>query len=124
MEVETHFAELKTLLKMRRIKCQTAEGVQKEMAVYCLVYNLVHVIMLEAARRQKVPPDRISFLDTVRWLLSAAPGEELPKLIVNRKREGRHEPRVMKDLQDTYMKMTVPRSKMKSNPARWGGRPK
>jgi len=121
---ETHFAELKTVLKMRRVKCQTAEGVQKEMAVYCLVYNLVHMIMLEAARRQKVPADRISFLDTVRWLLSAAPGEQLPNLIVNPRREGRHEPRVMKDLQDTHMKMTVPRRQMKRNPARWGGRPK
>jgi len=122
--VETHFAELKTLLKMRRIKCQTAAGVQKEMAVYCLVYNLVRMIMLEAARRQRVSPDRISFIDAVRWLLWAAPAEELPDLIVNRKREGRHEPRVIKDLQDTYMKMTIPRWKMKNYPARWGGRPK
>jgi len=121
--VETHFAELKTLLKMRRIKCKTADGVQKEMAVYCLVYNLVRMIMLEAARRQKVPPDRISFIDAVRWLLWAAPGEQLPNLIVNPRREGRHEPRVIKDLQDTYRKMTVPRWKMRNHPARWGGRP-
>jgi hypothetical protein len=122
--VETHFAELKTTLKMRRIKCQTAEGVQKEMAVYCLVYNLVHMVMLEAARRQKVAPDRISFLDTVRWLLSATPGAAVPKLLVNPKRPGRHEPRVIKDLQDTYRKMTVPRSQMKKHLARWAGRPK
>ncbi len=122
--VETHFAELKTTLKMRRIKCQTVAGVQKEMAVYCLVYNLVHAIMMEAAQRQKVPPDRISFIDAVRWLLSAVPGEELPDLVVNPQRKNRHEPRVIKDLQDTYRKMTVPRSKMKRNPARWGGRRK
>ena len=122
--VETHFAELKTLLKMRRIKCQTAAGVQKEMAVYCLVYNLVHMIMLEAARRQKVTPDRISFIDAVRWLLWSAPGGQLPDLIINPKREGRHEPRVIKDFPHTYMKMTTPRSKMKKHPARWGGRPK
>lgn len=122
--VETHFAELKTTLKMRRIKCQTAAGVQKEMAVYCLVYNLVRMIMLEAARRQQVTPDRISFLDAVRWLLWSTPGEDLPKLIVNPRREGRHEPRVIKDLQDTYSKMNVPRAIMKRNPARWGGRAK
>ena len=122
--VETHFAQLKTQLKMRRIKCQTADGVQKEMAIYCLVYNLLRMIMLEAARRQKVPPDRISFIDALRWLLCSAPGQELPDLIINPRREGRHQPRVIKDLQDTYMKMTVPRRKMKQNPARWGGRPK
>jgi Transposase DDE domain len=123
-QVETHFAQLKTLLKMRRIKCQTAQGIRKEMAVYCLVYNLVHLIMLEAAQRQQVTPDRISFLDVVRWLLCASPGEALPLFIINPRRENRHEPRVLKDLQDTYMKMTVPRSTMKRNPSRWGGRPK
>jgi len=54
--------------------------------------------------------------------LWAAPGEPLPDLIVNPRREGRDEPRVIKDLQDTYMKMTIPRWKMKNHPAHWGGR--
>jgi hypothetical protein len=82
--VETHFAELKTTLKMRRVKSQTAEGVRKELAVYALVYNLIHVVMLEAACRQGVAVDRISFVDTIRWLLWAAPGEEMPRLTVQR----------------------------------------
>ena len=107
--VETHFAELKTTLKMRRVKSKTAEGVRKELTVYALVYNLVHAVMLEAARRQQVDVERISFLDTVRWLLSAAPGEAMPDLLVNPQRPDRHEPRVIKDLQDTYRKMTKPR---------------
>jgi Transposase DDE domain len=111
--VETHFAELKTTLKMRRVKSKTAEGVKKELTVYALVYNLVHVVMLEAARRQRVAIERISFLDTVRWLLTAAPGEEMPDLIVNPDRPNRHEPRVIKDLQDTYRKMTKPRKKLR-----------
>jgi DDE family transposase len=111
--VETHFAELKTTLKMRRVKSQTAEGVRKELAVYALVYNLVHVVMLEAACRQGVSVDRISFVDTIRWLLSALPGEEMPKLIINPRRPDRHEPRVIKDLQDTYRKMTRPRQELR-----------
>lgn len=111
--VETHFAELKTTLKMRRVKSQTAEGVRKELAVYALVYNLVHVVMLEAAHRQRAEVDRISFVDTIRWLLSALPGEEMPKLIVNPERPDRHEPRVIKDLQDTYRKMTKPRHELR-----------
>lgn len=106
--VETHFAELKTTLRMRKVKSKTATGVQKELAVYCLVYNLVHCVMLEAARRQRVTPDRISFIDTVRWLLCAEPGEA-PDLVVNPRRPGRHEPRVVKDREDTYTKMTRPR---------------
>ena len=40
--VETHLAELKTTLRMRAVHCQTEAGVRKELAVYCLAYNLVH----------------------------------------------------------------------------------
>ena len=69
--------------------------------------------MMKAAARQDVTSERISFIDTLRWLLSAAPGEELPDLVVNPQREGRHEPRVIKDLQDTYRKMTTPRSELR-----------
>jgi hypothetical protein len=112
-QVETHFAELKTTLRMRKIKSQTPEGTRKELAIYCLVYNLIHAIMVEAARRQGATPDRISFIDTIRWLLSAAPGEELPDLLINPSRPGRHQPRVIKDLQDTYRKMSQPRQQMR-----------
>ena len=122
--VETHFAELKTTLQMRQVKCKTAEGVRKELAVYCLVYNLVHTLMLEAARRQKVEPQRISFLDTIRWLTSACPGEALPDLLVNPSRPDRHEPRVIKDLKDTYRKMIKPRCQLKRELHLWGGRAK
>ncbi len=38
--VETHFAQLKTTLKMRKVKSKTPDGVRKELAIYCLVYNL------------------------------------------------------------------------------------
>lgn len=107
--IETHLGELKTTLKMRRLKCQTPDGIRKEIAVYCLVYNLVHVVMLAAAARQGVSPDRISFIDTVRWLLAAEPGEALPDLVVNPRRPDRHEPRVVKDRQDTFHYMTKPR---------------
>ncbi len=48
--------------------CQR-EGVQKELAVYCLVYNLVHAVMLAAAARQHKDLRRISFHDTIRWLV-------------------------------------------------------
>ena len=120
--VETHFAELKTTLQMRRIKSKTAAGVQKEMVVFCLVYNLIHAIMLQAAQRQQVTPDRISFIDTLRWLLSAEPGEPLPDLVVNPHRKGRHQPRVVKDRHDGYQRMTVPRSTMNRHPERWPGR--
>ena len=110
-QVETHFAELKTTLKMRRLKCKTQDGIRKEMAIYCLIYNLVRAVMVKAAAQQGTTPDRISFIDTIRWLTLAELGEEIPKLVVNKKRD-RHEPRVIKDLQDTYRKMTRPRREL------------
>jgi hypothetical protein len=112
-QVETHFAELKTTLKMRKVKSKTSEGVLKELTVYALVYNLVHLAMLRAAPRQGVSPDRISFIDTVRWMISARPGEELPDLLINRYRPDRHEPRVVKDREDTYTKMSRPREELR-----------
>jgi hypothetical protein len=119
--VETHFAELKTTLKMQKVKTQTPLGVQKEVAVYCLVYNLIHVVMLAAARRQGVDPGRISFLDAVRWLLSAQPGEPLPDLVVNPLRSDRHEPRVIKNRQDNkYRPMNKPRAALRKALKRQG----
>jgi hypothetical protein len=111
--VETHFAELKTTLKMRKVKSKTSQGVLKELTVYALVYNLIHCVMTRAAAAQGVAPHRISFIDTVRWLLCAGLDETLPELIVNPHRPGRHEPRVVKDLQDTYTKMTRPRKQLR-----------
>jgi hypothetical protein len=110
---ETHFAELKTTLGMRKVKCQTPDGVRKELVVFCLVYNLIHHTMCTAAALLKVDPSRISFIDTVRFLLSAAPGEPMPKLVVNPLRPGRHEPRVIKDRQDSFNVMTKPRKELR-----------
>ena len=110
---ETHFAELKTTLKMRKVKSKTAQGVKKELMVYALVYNLLHAVMAAAALRQGVTPDRISFVDTVRALLSANLGEDLPDLVINPDRPGRHEPRVVKDFHDTYRKMVRPRAELR-----------
>jgi hypothetical protein len=64
-------------------------------------------------QRQNVLPHRISFIDTLRWLLSAAPGEELPDLVIVPHRPDRHEPRVVKDREDTYTKMTRPRAQLR-----------
>jgi hypothetical protein len=102
---------------MRRVKSQTPDGVRKELAVYCLVYNLVRAVMLRAAARQGTTPDRVSFIDALRWLLSAAaPGGDVTPLVINPRREGRDEPRVIKNLRDDYRKMTLPRAQMRRRP--------
>lgn len=112
-QVETHFGELKTTLRMRKVKSKKSQGVLKELVIYALVYNLVHLVMLRAARSQSVMPDRVSFIDAVRWLLCAAPGEPLGDLVINPRRKDRHEPRVVKDQQDTYTKMVHPREELR-----------
>jgi len=108
--VELNLRHLKTTMKMDVLKCKTVEGVLKELTVYAIVYNLVRLVMGEAARRQKVGVERISFVDALRWLAQAGPGEELPDLVVNAERPGRYEPRVRKRRPKQYPLMKKPRS--------------
>jgi hypothetical protein len=61
-----------------------------------VAYNLVRRVMVEAGQRQQVEPGRISFVDALRWLRYAEPGEALPPLTVNPERPGRVEPRARK----------------------------
>jgi hypothetical protein len=91
--IETCFGHLKTTMRMDVMHCKTVRGVLKEFTMFLLVYNLVRMTMLEAAKRQHVAPDRISFVDALRWLATARPGDELPDLVVNPLRPGRVEPR-------------------------------
>lgn len=108
--IETCFAHLKTTMKMDVLHCQTVRGVMKELTMFLLVYNLVRMTMLEAARRQGVPPDRISFVDALRWLASAQPGDALPELVVNPLRPGRYEPRARKRRPKQYDLLNKPRA--------------
>lgn len=113
--IETHWGELKTTLNMRRIKCKTEAGVRKELAVYALVHNLVHVAMMQAALLQQVKVQRISFVDALRWLCSATLEEHMPELVVNPDRPNRLEPRVIKNRESPYTKMTKPRKVLRRN---------
>lgn len=112
-QIEVDFRHLKQTMKMDVLKCKTVEGVMKELAVFTLVYNLVRMVMLRASRRQKVPVDRISFIDALRWLCAVRDGAVLPDLIVNPDRPGRFEPRVIKRRKDRYSYMTKPRQQLR-----------
>jgi putative transposase len=63
--IETSFNHLKTTMKMDVLRCQTVKGVTKELTMFLLVYNLVRMTILEAARRQEASPERISFVDAL-----------------------------------------------------------
>jgi Transposase DDE domain len=108
-QVETNLKHLKQTLGMDVLRCTTVEGVLKELTLFVLVYNLVRRVMCEAARRQDVVPDRISFIDAWRWLRHARPGDVLPDLIVNPDRPGRFQPRVRKRRPKNFPLMKRPR---------------
>jgi len=112
-QVETHLRHLKQTLRMDVLRCRTVEGVHKELTVYALVYNLVRLVMLEAARRQQVPLERVSFVDAVRWLAEAVSGTAPLRLRVNPHRPERIEPRVKKRRPKPYDLMTQPRDALR-----------
>jgi hypothetical protein len=113
--VELHLRHLKQTMKMDTLKCKTSDGVLKELIVYALVYNLVRLVMCEAARRQSVVVERVSFVDAYRWLSAASPRDDLPKLIVNPHRPGRIEPRVRKRRPKQFPVMKKPRSELRKD---------
>jgi hypothetical protein len=94
--IETNFAHLKTTMGLDVLKCKTVDGVLKELIVFALIYNLVRLVMAQAAQRQQVDIDRISFIDAARWLAAARDEESLPWLVTNPHRPYRYEPRVRK----------------------------
>lgn len=116
--VELNFRHLKTTLNMAVLHGQSPKMVQTELLAYVLVYNLVQLVIHEAARRQGVAPERISFVDAVRWLTSADVCDDLPTLVVNPCRPGRFEPRVRKRRHNGYSYMTRPRAELKAQIAR------
>ena len=117
-QVEVNFRHLKTTLKMAVLHGKSPKMVETEILAYVLVYNLVQLVIHEGARRQGIAPECISFVDTVRWVISAGPEEGLPRLVVNRARKGRFEPRVIKRRQGGYTLMTKPRAELKAMIAR------
>jgi Transposase DDE domain len=111
-QVELNFRHIKTTMKMDVLRCETVEGVLKELAVFCLAYNLVRSAMAESARLQGVSADRVSLVDAVRWLIGVEEADA-SVLVVNPSRPGRVEPRVVKRRPKQYMRMTKPRSELR-----------
>jgi hypothetical protein len=111
-QAETNLRHLKQTMGMDVLRCETVEGVQKELALFAVVYNLVRRVMEEAAKRQGVEPNRISFADAWRWLQQARPGEAVPELVVNPDRPGRVQPRVKKRRPKKYKLMKRPRQEL------------
>jgi hypothetical protein len=111
-QVEINFRHIKTSLKMDVLHCKTVAGVLKELAVFCLAYNLVRSVMVESAELQGVVPDRVSLVDAVRWLIGVEEADA-SVIVVNPERRGRVEPRVVKRRPKQYIRMTQPRETLR-----------
>lgn len=111
-QAEVNLRHLKQTLHLDVLRCKTVDGIGKELCMIALVYNLVRLVAFAAAHQQGVEPDRISFIDALRWLRHARPGEALRKLIVHRLRP-RVEPRVRKRRPKEYPLMKRPRAELR-----------
>ena len=100
-------------MKMDVLRCETVEGILKELAVFALAYNLVRSVTVKSAQLQDVEPDRVSLVDAVRWLIGVEEADE-SVLVVNPSRPGRVDPRVVKRRPKQYMRMTKPRSVLRN----------
>jgi hypothetical protein len=111
--IETNFAHWNTTMGRDVLKCKTVDGVLKELIVFALLYNLIRLVMIQAARRQQVDIDRISFIAAARWLAAARDNEPLSLLVVNPHRPSRYEPRVRKRRPKQYPLMQTPRKELR-----------
>lgn len=112
-QVEVNLRHVKETLGLDVLRCQTLPGVLKELHVFVIVYNLVRRVMRQAARQQGASVHRVSFIDALRWLRQAAPGDVIPALRVNPERKGRVQPRVRKRRPKQYPRMTRPRDELR-----------
>ncbi len=113
---------IKTTLGMEVLRCLTPQMVEKELWVYLLAYNLIRLLMAQAARDAGVHPRELSFKHTVQmwteWAsqtLQAHPIQkaEFFRLIAQLNvgnRPGRIEPRARKRRPKSYPWLKVPRA--------------
>lgn len=108
-QVELDIRNIKTTMKMDVLRCKAPDAVEKEIWVHLLAYNLIRLIMAQAASNAGLVPREISFKHTVQvWTQwqsrcfgnpSGADISMLFILIAQRtvgKRPGRREPRACK----------------------------
>jgi hypothetical protein len=112
-QIETNLRHLKQTMGMDVLRCKTREGIEKELWMYLIIHNQVRLLMLDAAHRQGVPPDRISFIDALDlWRHQGPDAFAHVPLIVNPDRPGRHQPRRIKRPKDRYSYLTRPRDEL------------
>jgi len=134
--VELDLRNIKTALGMEQLRCKTPEMVIKELWVYLLAYNMVRLLMAQAALLADQIPRQLSFKHTVQvwlsWQQRGGPAGDgvcihaLLVLIAEPRvglRPGRIEPRALKRRANNFPLMTKPRKQARAE-VREHGHPK
>ncbi len=120
-QVELDLRSIKTTLGMATLSCKTPPMAEKEIWVTLLAYNLIRIMMAEAALFTEQLPRRLSFKHTVQlWVAWCRSGpdyrdgrfEQLLLFIAQQKvghRPGRIEPRAVKRRNKPYPLLMKPR---------------
>jgi hypothetical protein len=114
-QIETNLSYLKTTMGMDVLHCRSVAGVLKEMNVYAIVYNLVRLVMIKAAREQRASVHSVSFTDALRWLSQACHVLTPLNLTINPFRPHRIEPRARKRRPKQYDLLRKPRAQLREN---------
>jgi len=129
--VELDLRHFKTTLGVEVLRCHTPQMVEKELWVHLLAYNLIRLLMAQAAIAADVHPRDLSFKHTVQlwteWtacrLNLAADSATLFRLIAQPtvgNRPGRLEPRARKRRPKPYPWLKVPRDEARERVRAYG----
>ena len=118
---------------MERLTCKTPEMCEKELWVYVLAYNLIRLLMAQAAVQAAALPRQLSFKHTVqvwvawsqRQFLSNVPEDTaaLFRLIAQIRvgnRPGRMEPRLIKTRPKPFSRLQTTRRRARANIRKYG----
>jgi len=89
--------------------CRSLAGVMRELLMFAIIYNAVCRQRHAAAHEQGVAPTRVSFIDTLRLMLTPSPATQPPPRLCPL-RPPRIQPRQLKRQHSQFRVMTRPRS--------------
>lgn len=129
--VELDLRNLKTTMGMETLHCQTPEMNEKELWVHLLAYNLIRLLMAQAASLADIDPRKLSYKHTCqlwtqwtsRGLSATADTSRLFQLIAQvpvGKRTGRIEPRMRKRRPKSFPWLKEPRAIARERVRRFG----
>ncbi len=94
---------------MEVLKCKTVSSVLQELHAFAIVYNLVRLVMRETAVKHTVSVHRVSFIDSMHWLIYSIKNTNPVDIIINPLRPKRFEPRAIKRRSKQYDLLNKPR---------------